>query len=197
METHLLSNEDIQSIYDDRVRYLMIARSYVRDVAVSEDIFHDSMLFILENRNTLEIQNIKSYFVRMVISRCLNYLKQNARQGEIRESIRHAILEFESVDINSGKTGDRMALMSDVEDRLKECRKRLSQLCFDVFLASRISGLSHKEIADKFGISVRRVNTEIQKALEVFRSEFKDYISLPAFVPFFLLAAWLWGAMNV
>ncbi len=195
MGTHLLSNEDIQSIYDDRARYLMIARSYVRDVAVSEDIFHDSMLFVLQNRDTLEIQNIRSYFVRMIISRCLNYLKQNARQGEIREGIRQAILEFESVDINSGKSGDRMALMSEVEDRLKECRNRLSPLCFDIFLASRISGLSHKEIADKFGISARRVNTEIQKALEVFRSEFKDYISLPAFWAFFIMGAT--GLMNI
>lgn len=187
METHLLTAEDIQSIYIDRQRYLMIARSYVHNDAVAEDIFHDSMLFILENRGQLEIQSIKPYFARMIISRCLNHLKQCSRQGEIRESIRETILEFESVDINSGRCCDRMALMSEMEDRLNECRKRLSPLCFNVFLASRLSGLSHKEIAGKFGITPRRVNTEIQKALEVFRGEFREYLSLPILIPLLIL----------
>ena len=186
MEPHQLTTEEIQSIYIDRPRYLMIARSYVRDADIAEDIFQDSLLFILENRSTLEIQNIRPYFTRMVISRCLNHLRQSSRQGEIRDTIRETILEFESIAINSGRSSDRIVLMTEMQDRLNECRKRLSPLCFNVFLASRLSGLSHKEIAEQYGITPRRVNTEIQKALEVFRGEFKDYISLPALIPILL-----------
>lgn len=189
METHLLTTEDIRSIYTERTRYLMVARSYVHDGAAAEDIFHDSMLFLLENRGRLEIQNVRPYFMRMVISRCLNHLSQCRRQGEIREGIRETILEFESVAVNSGRSGDRMALMSEMEDRLNECRRQLSPLCYEVFLASRLSGLSHKEIADRFGVTPRRVNTEIQKALKVFRGEFKEYLSLPVLLPLLMLIA--------
>lgn len=187
METHLLTTEEIRSIYIDRPRYLMIARSYVRNDAIAEDIFQDSILFFLENRGKLEIQSVKSYFLRIIISRCLNHLSKCRRQDEIRESIRETILEFETVAINSGRNGDRMALMSEMNDRLNVCRKRLSPLCFNVFLASRLTGLSHKEIAEKFGITIRRVNTEIQKALKVFRGEFREYLSMPVLLPLLAL----------
>lgn len=189
MGTHLLTSEDIRSIYTERTRYLMIARSYVHDDAATEDIFHDGMLFLLENRDRLEIQNIRPYFMRIIISRCLNHLSQRRRQGEIREGIRETILEYESVAVNSGRSGDRMALMSEMEDRLEECRRQLSPLCYDIFMASRLSGLSHKEIADRFGVTARQVNTEMQKALKVFRGEFKEYLNLPVLLPLLMLIA--------
>lgn len=42
-------------------------------------------------------------------------------------------------------------------------------------MANRIGGLTHREIAAEFGISERRVNTEIQRALSVFRCIFREY----------------------
>ena len=195
METHSVSSEDIQTIYNDKSRYLIIARSYVRDNAVAEDIFHDGLLFLLEKRGLLEIGDIRPYFARMVVSRCINHLRQSSRQGAIRDSIRDAVLESESVDINSGRSGDRFALLSEMEDRLKECRRSLTPLSFNIFLASRISGLSHREIAEEFGITQRRVNTEIQKALAVFRSEFRDYLLFPALLPFLVMAAMEMGSI--
>ncbi len=189
METHSVSSEDIQTIYNDKSRYLIIARSYVRDNDVAEDIFHDGLLFLLEKRGLLEIGDFRPYFMRMVVSRCINHLRQNSRQGAIRDSIRDAVLESESVDINSGRSGDRFALLSEMEDRLKECRRSLTPLSFNIFLASRISGMSHREIAEEFGITQRRVNTEIQKALAVFRSEFRDYLLFPALLPFLVMVA--------
>ena len=47
---------------------------------------------------------------------------------------------------------------------------------YDVFTASRIEGLTHKEIAERFSMTPRQVTTEIQRALEVFRSEFGDLL---------------------
>jgi RNA polymerase sigma-70 factor (ECF subfamily) len=50
---------------------------------------------------------------------------------------------------------------------------------------SREEGLSHREIADRLGISVRTVEAHIHSSLKVIRSELKDtYIVLLIF--FFL-----------
>ena len=54
-----------------------------------------------------------------------------------------------------------------------------------VFRMSREEGLSHREIADRLGISVRTVEAHIHSSLKVIRSELKDtYIVLLIF--FFL-----------
>ena len=48
----------------------------------------------------------------------------------------------------------------------------------EVFMESRLNGLSNKDVAEKFNISVKAVEKHISKALKLFREEFKDIISL-------------------
>ena len=47
-----------------------------------------------------------------------------------------------------------------------------------VFRMSREEGLSHREIADKLGISIRTVEAHIHSSLKVMRTELKDTYSL-------------------
>ena len=42
-------------------------------------------------------------------------------------------------------------------------------------MAKRLDKMSNKEICDKFRISESRIYYEIQRALKIFRKEFKDY----------------------
>ena len=69
-----------------------------------------------------------------------------------------------------------MSFISDLEDRIASCRQRLPDRSFEVFMASRVDGLTYKEIAEKFSISTRQVTSDIQRALVVFRSVFGDLL---------------------
>jgi len=64
----------------------------------------------------------------------------------------------------------------DVKDRIGNVMKHLPVKCAEVFVESRFNGLSNKDIADKFNISVKAVEKQITKALKLFREEFKDII---------------------
>ena len=55
---------------------------------------------------------------------------------------------------------------------------RMPELTRAVFLASRDEGLTYQEIALRYGISVRKVTSEIQKALCKLRISLKDYLCL-------------------
>ena len=46
----------------------------------------------------------------------------------------------------------------------------------NVFLLSRIRNMTYSEIAAELGISVSHVNFEIRRALNLMRSELKDYL---------------------
>ena len=59
----------------------------------------------------------------------------------------------------------------------------------NVFLLSRIRNMTYSEIAAELGISVSHVNFEIRRALNLMRSELKDY--LPAvLITLILLSRW-------
>ena len=45
-----------------------------------------------------------------------------------------------------------------------------------VFVARRFEELSYKEIAEKYGITVRRVEFELEKAVKQLRVALKDYL---------------------
>lgn len=55
---------------------------------------------------------------------------------------------------------------------------QLPPKCCEMFKESRHNGLSNKEIADKYNISVKAVEKHISKALSLFREEFKDFIAI-------------------
>lgn len=171
-----VSRESLVVLYRERVAFISLARSFVRDSAVAEDIFQESLLYLMENSNRLSNENIKSYFYKVLMNKCLYYLRQSRRREEIKGNIRDNALLEESIKILSERVEEDAALSADMGSKIAECKQRLSPLAFDVFMASRIKGLTHKEIASEMKISVRRVNTEIQKALSVFRDVFKDYL---------------------
>ena len=59
---------------------------------------------------------------------------------------------------------------------MRQSLDRLSELTREVFVARRFEELSYKEIAEKYGITVRRVEFELEKAVKQLRVALKDYL---------------------
>jgi RNA polymerase sigma-70 factor (ECF subfamily) len=51
-------------------------------------------------------------------------------------------------------------------ERLAQIVEELPARCRDVFLAARIEGTPHKQLAERFGVSVRTVELEVARALD-------------------------------
>lgn len=169
---------DIASLYKRKAGYVAVARAFVRENSLAEDIFHDSILYLLENLGRLHDENIQAYFSKILSSKCLDALRLRRRHDRGDEDMKSDLLENEMLAILSERAENGIVLRSDLIQRFNECKKKLPQLTVDLFMSSRISGLTHAELARKYGISVRRVNTEISSALKVFRAEFRDYLPI-------------------
>ena len=66
------------------------------------------------------------------------------------------------------------SLHAKIEQEVYELRRRV--LTREVFVARRFEELSYKEIAEKYGITVRRVEFELEKAVKQLRVALKDYL---------------------
>jgi len=66
---------------------------------------------------------------------------------------------------------------------LEICRKQIEQmpeLRRQIFMANKFEGMSYKEIADRNGITTRKVDYELQRAISSLRLSLKDYLTILA-----------------
>lgn len=67
------------------------------------------------------------------------------------------------------------------EEIMAICRKqiaRMPELRRQILTANKFEGMSYKEIADKNGITTRKVDYELQRAINTLRLSLKDYLTI-------------------
>lgn len=168
---------EISGIYKDRRRFVAHSMSFVRIEAVAEDIYSDSIMKILEKKeNFVAGDNVRGYFHRVLLSKSYDYVKRKIMLNDAHQEIRNAKLRDAMYGILSERESDSMAFLTDLNERIGKCRSKMSGRCYEIFSASSVDGLTHKEIAEKYSMTIRQVTTEIQRALEIFRAEFGDLL---------------------
>lgn len=76
-----LSPTDFGKLFiSHRNSFVAIARSYVRDQAVAEDIVSECFTTFWDKRESIDIQTTpEAYIVRSVKNKCLNHLRDHSR----------------------------------------------------------------------------------------------------------------------
>ena len=64
----------------------------------------------------------------------------------------------------------------EVERIVRDCLDEMPELTRSVFTEQRLQGRSYREVAAQYGISERRVETELGKALGKLRLALRDYL---------------------
>lgn len=172
-EKHIITHEELTSLTLERARYVRLAQIYVRDGNDAEDIFHDCILLLINNRDRLYVNDIRSYFAASIKNRCLRYLKNRQRVESVDSGADPLRQYFMSRLQDNGE--EDAVRCADFPELFRKCEERLPKLTLEVFEAKRLEKMSYKQISKMFGISENRINFEIKRALKVFREEFKDY----------------------
>ena len=179
------SFEDLYTQY--RQRFVVIARRYVRNSMVAEDIVAESFVSFYNKCATLPGDtNIPSYILTIVKNNCLNYL--HAQQLHLRidqqEASDHARMVNANIRSLQACNPEKL-FANEIHSIVAEAIQKMPDLTRIVFVKSREEGKTYEQIAMECGISVRRVTSEMQKALAVLRHALKDYM------PAWLLALYL------
>ena len=167
MESQLLFDNLFKRSYPKLFFY---ARGIVGNEADAEDVVEDVFLELWRRRDSVEWgDKIDAYLYRAVFTRSINSLRM-ANHSEEQLSLLTAINDRRMAYLESeAGNPQRDAEVGDLRMAIDEALNALPAKSRQVFEMSYIDGLSHQEIAQRQGISVRTVEAHIYSALRVLR----------------------------
>jgi len=153
------------------------ANNFLKELEASEEVVQEVLFKLWVNRDKIEItSSIQSYLYRAVRNSCLNVIKH----VNIREEYKihnERVIEMEQ------NSYDDAVVISELEEKIRQAIDQLPIERKKVFIMSRYDGLKYQEIADKLGISIKTVESQMGSALKFLREELKDY--MPWLILFF------------
>lgn len=156
-------------------RLFLFACKFVEE-DVAKDVVQDCFLELWKKRKNTEISTSFSAWIFTVVkNRCYKHLKEESKKSESRNNYR---LKLKEEELNFFIHSEKSILEFEVKERIQNVLEQLPPKCSQVFKDSRFNGLSNKDIAEKYGISLKAVEKHISKALKLFREEFKDLITV-------------------
>ena len=153
------------------------AKGYLSDNEAAETVVGDVIYNIWEMRENLNIHtSLRSYLIRSVKNRSINYLQQEYISKEISINSLPEYTEIESFYFIEKEHPLEKVLESELEKTIAAAIGNLPEECRTAFILSRIYNKKYDEIADQMGISVNTVKYHIKNALSKLRLELKDYL---------------------
>lgn len=139
--------------------------------SVSKDIVQDFFVRLWEKRKDIAIgTNVKSYFIRSVHNRCMDYLSH--------QTVRATHAEYQRFSTNDDDLMEYPLLDFELKQIIDKSIARLPNGIRETFILNRFEGLSYQQIADQENISVKTVEYRMGKALTQLRKSLSDYLYL-------------------
>ena len=119
---------------------VLLAKSYVDDLAIAQDLVQDVFVHLLHN-DSKSIINEEAYLFTSTKNKCLDYLKTKSLRAEHHETIMR----------QSEKTFfDNAVEKAELEAYLMQLIDNLPYKCQKIFSKSRFEGMSNEQIAIGF-----------------------------------------------
>ena len=147
----------------------------LKSKSVAEDIVQDFFVRVLENRKNIKIDSsVKSYFLRSVHNRCLDYIAHQrviANHELYQQTMRSEeyFQEYPMID-------------TELKQQIEIAIQNLPDGIRETFIFNRFDGLSYQQIAIHQNVSVKTVEYRISKALGILRKDLSDYLLLLLFI---------------
>ncbi|MEW6469931.1 MAG: RNA polymerase sigma-70 factor [Bacteroidota bacterium] len=166
-----LSVSEFEDLFRSSHRSMcLVAYRIVNDRNFAEDIVQDVFLRLWKNRDEINIEtSYKNYLHKATANASLNLLENNKRLLRYKLEAVHTSVTEE----NTSKT----ISLKELELYIQKALHRLPPKCRTIFVLSRYEGLRYKQIAECLGISVKTVESQMGKALEIMRGELKPFLT--------------------
>jgi RNA polymerase sigma-70 factor (ECF subfamily) len=150
----------------------------IKDEDTCKDIAQEVFVELWNKREPLVVHtSLRAYLRRAAVNRALNHIKTSKR----------TVLDDDAQ--NWAETGENTEDAMEIHDRaesreqlLRQAIDALPDKCRLVFSLSRFDNMSHKEIAEKLGISVKTIENQITKAMKLLREALRRHAHLSPIV---------------
>jgi RNA polymerase sigma-70 factor, ECF subfamily len=145
---------------------------FLKDMDLAEEIVQEFFYNYWKNRHTMNIQiSIKSYMFRSIRNNSLKYL-------EHVQVVKKYEQNFKDTNHSDAATETNELEVKELNDIIESTLNELPERCSQIFKLSRFEGLKYSEIAEKLSISIKTVEANMGKALQLFRKNLKHYDEL-------------------
>ena len=145
---------------------------YVGDLDEAKGLVHEVFVSLWEKIGRLpDDANYKSYLYTAVRNRSLNVIRDKKKNVTLEHVAEHELAE----------SNDAL-VAKELEAEIEIAIQSLPEKCREVFELSRVEGLKYTQIAEKMGISIKTVEAQMSKALNVLREHLKEFLSLLFFL---------------
>lgn len=149
-------------------KLLFFASSILKDKQAAEDIVQEQFMKLWNNRHTInKCTSVESYMYVMTKNASINYIKSHSNMVSITNE------EPEDVPLDLERGID----ISILENKMLELIDLMPPKRKNVFIMSKIEGVSNKEIASKLGISVKTVDRHLEIAKSYIKNKLSNEIS--------------------
>ena len=158
---------ELYATYKNRLIYF--AMRFLKSREYEEDVFQDAFTVVWQSRRFINPDaSFSSYLYTIMRNRILNQLRNAANEEKLKESILSQALDYT-------EDTKREVMLNDLKSLISHALQQLTPRQREIFEMSREAQLSHKEIADKLGISVNTVQEHISTSLKLIRTYLIKY----------------------
>ena len=158
---------ELYATYKNRLIYF--AMRFLKSREYAEDVFQDAFTVVWQSRRFINPDaSFSSYLYTIMRNRILNQLRNAANEEKLKESILSQALDYT-------EDTKREVMLNDLKSLISHALQQLTPRQREIFEMCREAQLSHKEIADKLGISVNTVQEHISTSLKLIRTYLIKY----------------------
>lgn len=149
------------------------ANTFLKDMDTAEDIVQEFFYGFWKNRISFTLKlSLNSYLYQSIRNNALHYLQHIAVRQKYAENLKN-----ETQDTFFVSQPDEIGYR-ELNKVIDETLKQLPERCSRIFCLNRFEGKKYKEIAEILSISIKTVEADMGKALQLFRKALKDYNTL-------------------
>ncbi len=159
-----------------------VSTKYVYDYESAKEIVNDVFLNVWNKRETLE-HPIKTYLVRSVQNRSLNYLRNQQSDAVSLSELDEYILAFHEEQINLGDQPLEYIENKEFDKLLEDAITSLPEKCRLIFTEYIYNHKTYDEIAQLYNLSTSTIRVQVKIALAKLKETLKYYY--PIFLIFY------------
>lgn len=151
----------------ERYKYMLYAHAFrrLRNEEESEDMIHDLFATLWKRHETFELKtHLQAYLYTAVRNRIFKLLAHKDIESEY-------ISSFQQASEQATNITDYLVREAQMTAMIEKEISALPSKMREVFELSRKQNLSHKEIAEKLGISEQTVSKQITNALKILKTK--------------------------
>lgn len=164
-------------------KLVRFSKSYVLSEFEAENIVQNTFLYLWENQELLHsLNNMNAFLFTLVRNRCIDYLRRQIKESSMQtlDLIKEKEMELKLYSLQ--QFDENNFSREDIDRMITTAIDSLPPRCKEIFVLSRLEGLSHKEIAEKLHISTRTIEGQLTIAQRKLRVQLKDFVSLFIFI---------------